>query len=458
MTGPSHWADTFTPGASVLLIDNTSASPADELERVVKALEQSTGFDSLWVMARPATREWLVDRGVDRSRILTATVAGLEIEFDDFLSRPTTVRWAARCRCDLVLGAEPYPPSNQDPKLVFERRVAPMLGRGRFVVHSLPDDRTLLLSADHLWHRAARPEAIEGHRRRVKGALDNLHAAWSAGANPPSVGELLAPHPPAEAAESALFNDARDYAYERLRSALLVDEYTAPVSDLRILVDPPGLVPPTGWVVDWLRPFGKEFVSPQVDSHGSTLVAKGDIGGPYSYIFRSLPLDLAEGDTALAQGILECGGVSMGLVGVDGQWVRRVDIDYPGAFLAATVAPTSGRYAFVIANCARGADHSVGLALTRFGLATTDPGNADDGFFRPLVEAAQEISRRDVLLTELRDQRARDVQVRDEIIANISEERRQAVSERDLIIDRLHQELGRLTAGWRRLVVGRPRI
>ena len=70
----------------------------------------------------------------------------------------------------------------------------------------------------------------------------------------------------------------------------------------------------------------------------------------------------------------------------------------------------------------------------------------------------QEVNRRDTLLATQANESSKQVEVRDRTIAEISEERRQAVTERDAIIDQLRLELERLTAGWRRAVVGRPRV
>lgn len=68
------------------------------------------------------------------------------------------------------------------------------------------------------------------------------------------------------------------------------------------------------------------------------------------------------------------------------------------------------------------------------------------------------IETRDRLLAELHEEMGREVGRRDAINAGISQERREAVSERDAIIDRLRAELDRITGGWRRFIVGRPRV
>ena len=55
----------------------------------------------------------------------------------------------------------------------------------------------------------------------------------------------------------------------------------------------------------------------------------------------------------------------------------------------------------------------------------------------------------------LRDERLRELE---EMLRAITDERRQAVLERDAIIDRLRGELEHVTRGWRKLLVGRPRV
>lgn len=389
MSGPARWAATFQPGARVLLIANTRPAQPDELERVLAALKDSPGLASVDVIADRSILEWLVERGVARDRILPARVAGMDLEFDEFLSRPTTVRWAVRRQAEFLLGAEANAPSNQEPKLNFERRVAPMLGVGRFVAHSLPSDEVVVLSAEQLWKRAGRTAQLAEHARRTAAALDRLHQAWAAGTEPPSR-EALWPLP-AEEAGAELVAEARGYAHRQLVSAMLVDDYTAPDSRLRIIIDPQGVAPPSGWVVEKLEGFVPEFISPAIATSVpsltsrlqqagrrlvsarpsvTTLVARGDMGGPYAYIFRSVAIALREGDSILAEGRLERGGVSLGIEGADGKWARRVDIDEPGSFLAAAVVPRAGTYAFVIANAARGGDHDAGLVVTRFGWAS----------------------------------------------------------------------------------------
>jgi len=73
-------------------------------------------------------------------------------------------------------------------------------------------------------------------------------------------------------------------------------------------------------------------------------------------------------------------------------------------------------------------------------------------------ELQAEIDRRDGLLAAQLVEQGHEVELRDREIARLAQERTEAVALRDQIIDDLRKELSRLTHGWRRLVVGRPRL
>lgn len=377
----STWAEVFAPGTTALLIVNSAPSQLEEIERAVSALERSPGLGAVSAIAPLTLRTWLSHRGVDTSRTLFPRIAGVDVELDYFLERSHAIRWAIRRRADFVLGTEPHAPLNEDVKTDFERRAALMLGRGCFVAHSVPSEQTLLFSAEELWSRAARPEAVERHRARVKGALDRLHRVWaasqshaaesSASTRAGSIAADLLMQGASDAPETpAPFIDARRYAYERLNDAVMDEIQMNPARSLRVVTDPPDAEPGSGWLPERLQAVGKpEYAIPGIRLHGTRLVARGHLGDPYAYLLRSRPLTLKRGDTVLAEGCVYRGGVSIGLEGPDGQWASRADVDEPGRFLAAAVAKASGTYALVIANYLKGSDHRSGLVLHRFGWA-----------------------------------------------------------------------------------------
>lgn len=380
MTSYSAWSSVFARETTALLVVNSAPSQLEEIERAFGHLERSVGLHAVSVMAPFALRTWLGQRGVDGSRILFPVVAGVEVEFDSFLEHARAVRWAIRRRADVVLGTVPHAPLNEDVKTIFERRVAPMLGAGHFVAHSLPSEQTLRLSAEDLWSRAARSEAVERHRARVNGALERLHGSWAASPEAPTgssastlAGSIAAgalADPRAARERPAPFVDARHYAYERLNGALLDEIQMNPARSLRVVTDPPDTEPRSGWLTERLHAIGKPaYAAPGIRMHGTRLVARGRLGDPYAYLLRSRPLRLKRGDTVLAEGRVYRGGVTIGLEGADGAWSTRADVDEPGRFLAAAVAKASGTYALVIANYLRGSDHRAGLVLHRFGWA-----------------------------------------------------------------------------------------
>lgn len=378
-SGLSRWTDVFTPGARVLLIVNSAPSQLDEIERTLAALERAAGLGTVSAIAPAPLKPWLIGRGLEASAILLPRMAGLDIEFDDFLERGQAVRWAVRRHADFVLGSEPYALHNEEVKAVFERRAAPMMGPGRFVVHSLPDEAAFLLSAEDLWRRAARPDAVERHRVRVQGALERLHQAWASTAEPDRSGaadprvasvaaEMLRRDSRARHGESPAITEAHRYAYERLQAAIVAEE--APTASLRVVVDPPGSGPAGGWLAERVEGMRKpEYTAPGLRWHRTRLLARGEVGGPYAYLLKSAPMTLERGDALIAEGRMYRGGVTIGLEGKDGKWASRADVEEPGRFLAAAVARAAGTYALVIANHIKGEDHRAGLVLHRFGMA-----------------------------------------------------------------------------------------
>jgi hypothetical protein len=85
------------------------------------------------------------------------------------------------------------------------------------------------------------------------------------------------------------------------------------------------------------------------------------IGGPHavsvdgvaddrgSYLVAWVPAPLVSRTVVVAEGTLERGGFTVGLVDDTG-WVERVDVQTPGPFRVFVQAPRTGRYQIVVAN------------------------------------------------------------------------------------------------------------
>lgn len=77
----------------------------------------------------------------------------------------------------------------------------------------------------------------------------------------------------------------------------------------------------------------------------------GGVGGagPFMYLARTKPMALRASARFVAEGTLEQGGLTIGLV-QEGQWVRQAHIVTPGRFIAVVEVPADGDYSLVIAN------------------------------------------------------------------------------------------------------------
>jgi len=368
--GLRHAAEVFAPGTRVLLVVNSAAAQLAEIARAFEAVS-AAGPQHLSVITPASLKPWFIHRGVAARAILVPRVAGLEVEFQDFLQRPVAVRWAIERRAAITIGSEPYPPRNEEVKAAFERAVSPMIGDGRYAVHSLPVEDLFLLSAADLWHRAGRADAVAQHQGRVNAALDRLHEEWRAQGRPAEGhGLSLASHWPAmpvTGGEPESVAAARHYAFEQLVAAMRLP-YTAPGMP-RVMVDPPGAVPAGGWLPSQIAPVRRPAqLSTHVRFHGTKLVVRGQAEGPYAYLVMSRPVVLQPGDAVMAEGRVYRGGITVGLVKGDG-WASRVDVDEPGSFLAAAVATEAGPHSLVVANCLKGDDQRTAVVLRRFGWA-----------------------------------------------------------------------------------------
>ena len=172
-----------------------------------------------------------------------------------------------------------------------------MLGPARLVAHSLPLDRVVVLSAEALWRRAARPEAVNEHRARVGAALEQLHELWRT--EPATAltqrqavaANTLAVQADVDSSERVSVIDAWRWSYDRLDAAMQSDGGYPP-SPIRCIVDPPALPPGGGFSgrIDGIRRPAQ--LGTGVRHHGLTLSFRGIADQPYSYLLMSRAVDL----------------------------------------------------------------------------------------------------------------------------------------------------------------------
>jgi hypothetical protein len=361
------WAEAVGRAGRVLLIVNSSVAEKGELVQMLDALQRHLDADHVSAIAPLAAVGELVARGVRAQSILS-----FELESGFFLQSDRALQWAIRQHADIVVGSEPYAPDNGEVKAQFELRVAPMLGSARLIAHSLPLDRVVVLNADALWRRAARPEMVNEHRARVGNALEQLHELWRTEPATPMAqrqavaANALAIQSEVDSSGRASVIDAWRWSYDRLHAAMQSDGGNPP-SPIRCIVDPVGVAPGGGFSgrIDGIRRPAQ--LGAGVRHHGLTLSFRGTADQAYSYLLMSRPVDLQPGDAALAEGRLHHGGVTIGLVKAE-RWASRVDVIDRGRFLAAAVATERGPHAIVVAHCLHGADRRSAIALRRIGI------------------------------------------------------------------------------------------
>jgi hypothetical protein len=370
----STWSSAIGRDHRVLIVVNEVETKLDEIVATLAAVEQSSGLDFAAAIVPTPMRSWFVRQGLRAARVVGPQLHGVEVEFPYFLESPFAIQWAVQQQCDYLTGTQPYLPLNEEVKAAFEQRMAAMVGRGRYVAHTLPDERLFLFAPDELWRRASRRTALDAHAERQQRVLSQTHRRWvdlgrpSAPTYVPEVAQAVAALAPAAATDAdqnvAAFQAAIP-TLRRVTEALsdLSSALTAPL----IRVAPPGASPAAGWIPPHVEAIWEShYVAPALRWEGPRLAMRGLAAGAYSYLFISAEEDLRRGDAAVAAGRVYRGGVTIGLLR-HGEWVNRVDVDHPGPFVVMVVAQEAGDYQLGIANCLRGTELRTAFALRRFG-------------------------------------------------------------------------------------------
>jgi hypothetical protein len=114
-------------------------------------------------------------------------------------------------------------------------------------------------------------------------------------------------------------------------------------------------------------------VSPTFAMDGLAWTAKGVGGvggrGPLLYLVEMKPRHLAKGTTFIAQGTIEKGGVTFGMVSND-LWVVQLHVVQTGDFSVVIRVPEDGDYKVVMANNLRGMSLENRVVISRAGLVS----------------------------------------------------------------------------------------
>jgi hypothetical protein len=113
--------------------------------------------------------------------------------------------------------------------------------------------------------------------------------------------------------------------------------------------------------------------SSTLDIRGSDWIVDGEGGvggrGPFLYLARMHDQFARAGALLLAEGQLDEGGVSLGLLR-SGRWIAQVPVTAPGPFLIVIRAPADGNYSAVLANNLPGRSLENHVRLRRLGWVT----------------------------------------------------------------------------------------
>lgn len=177
------WAELGRVDGDALLIVN---SPDDARGEVACALEalSASAVGELHVIANPAWREFLSQRGVPSHHVLSTETSSGVVEINHFLETSNMLGWAHKRPLRLVTGSAPHNPYNMEVKEIFEQRALLLLGDGDFLAHSLPGPYVYLFDAPSLVARFGRARKVLDYLDRQHALLSELEALWVAEGRP----------------------------------------------------------------------------------------------------------------------------------------------------------------------------------------------------------------------------------------------------------------------------------
>jgi len=183
--GITTWDELGRLHGNVLAIVTSPDGDRGAVDALFDTLARRADDSAIHVIAGPAWRACLSDRGFPGDRTLFATDDhNREIELNHFLETPAVVRWAVSRRFGTILGSAAHGLHNEEVKDIFEQRVCLLLGDGSFLAHTLPGPYVFRFDLPGLLHRFNRGPKLETYTAASRALMDDLYRTWRRSGEP----------------------------------------------------------------------------------------------------------------------------------------------------------------------------------------------------------------------------------------------------------------------------------
>ena len=177
--GITTWGELGRLDGDVLAIVNSPADDRAAVDALFDELARRVEEPAVHVVADPAWRAYLSDRGISADRmLLTIDDQGREIELNHFLETPAVLRWAATRQFGTIIGSAIHGAHNEEVKEILEQRVCLLLGGGCFLAHTLPGPWVFRFDLPALLHRLNRAAKVGAYTAACRALVDDLHRIW----------------------------------------------------------------------------------------------------------------------------------------------------------------------------------------------------------------------------------------------------------------------------------------
>lgn len=195
--GVYTWEELRPIAGNILVVVNSDDGAAAAIGALLAALDRHLPDAIPHVIAGRRWQDALAARGLGADRVLLAIDdEGRDVELNHFLESPAAIGWTARLSFGAMVGTDAHNLYNEEIKDIFEQRTLLLLGDGRLLAHSLPNDYVYVFGLPQILERCGRHLKVQRYERDARALVDDLHRVWMAGgrqatADDPDYGDVL---------------------------------------------------------------------------------------------------------------------------------------------------------------------------------------------------------------------------------------------------------------------------